>query len=329
VKLGSISGRYFAMDRDKNFDRVQKAYDALVGQAELSFSNPVEFIKENYAKGVNDEFIVPALNSSYDKNEVALQDNDSFIFFNFRPDRAREISHLIFDSNLYDYQTKNKKNNIYFVTMMKYDGITPSAVAFAPQQIKNGLGETLANNKVRQLRVAETEKYAHVTFFFDGGEDIDYAYENKIIVESAKNISYDEVPQMGAYEICEHIINKMDNNDVIIANFANGDMVGHTGNFEATIKAVEIVDECIGKIYEAAQIHGYTLMITADHGNADKMLDENDEVVTSHTSNKVPFIVTDKNISLKENGKLANVAPTMLKYINVDVPDEMEESLIN
>jgi 2,3-bisphosphoglycerate-independent phosphoglycerate mutase len=327
VKLGTIGGRFFGMDRDNNFDRVKKYYDAIVcNDNSNEFNDCFEYVQDFYKKNILDEFIEPAFNKKFSKSEISLKDNDAVIFFNFRPDRAREMSHLIKESSLYQYKNEWKKN-IFFVTMMNYEGIIPNAIAFPPMEINNCLGKIIETNSLSQLRIAETEKYAHVTFFFDGGKDITYKDEKKIIIDSPKVKTYDLMPQMSAYKICDEIINSMDKYDVIIANFANGDMVGHTGNFEATKKAVAVVDECIGKIYKKSLETNTTLFITADHGNADIMLDDNDEMVTSHTISPVPLIITDKDLNIKK-GRLANIAPTILKYLKIEIPSEFEEPII-
>jgi 2,3-bisphosphoglycerate-independent phosphoglycerate mutase len=209
--------------------------------------------------------------------------------------------------------------------MMNYEGIVPSMVAYPPREIKNVFGKIIEENNLKQLRIAETEKYAHVTFFFDGGVEQNYQGEEKIIIPSPKVATYDLAPEMSANEVCRTLIERMKDFDVIIVNFANGDMVGHTGNFEATVKAVQTVDKCVGEIYDKAQEYGATLFITADHGNADEMLNDNDEVVTSHSTNVVPFIVTDSSYKLNSNGKLGNIAPTILEYLGIDKPSEMNE----
>jgi 2,3-bisphosphoglycerate-independent phosphoglycerate mutase len=302
----------------------------LLGNAKNTFVDPLNYIQQMYKENITDEFLLPAINKSYPKEEITIQDNDAVIFANFRPDRARELSHLIFGSTYYDYTPSIRRNDLFFVTLMSYEGIVPSAVAYPPTRLKNVLGAVLANNNLRQLRIAETEKYAHVTFFFDGGEEITYPHETKIIIPSPKVTTYDLKPEMSANEVCEKLIANMSNNDVIICNFANGDMVGHTGNLEATIKAVQTVDEVIGRIYEESKVFGYTMFITADHGNADEEVNECGCVVTCHTLSPVPFIVTDVNIKLNENGKLSNIAPTMLDYMSINTPTEMDEpTLIN
>jgi 2,3-bisphosphoglycerate-independent phosphoglycerate mutase len=271
--------------------------------------------------------ITPVLNGSYEIKDVTIQDNDSVIVANFRPDRSRQISHLIFDSNYYDFVPSVRRKNLFFVTLMKYEGIEPTMIAYELKKLPNVLGKVLMDNNLTQLRIAETEKYAHVTFFFDGGVENNYVGEEKIIIPSSKVATYDLKPEMEAYVICDKILDRMTDFDVIIVNFANGDMVGHTGNFKATVRAVEVVDEAIGKIYEKAQETNTTLFITADHGNADEMLNDNDEVITSHTTNMVPFIVTDKAIKLKDNLQLGNIAPTILDYLDIEIPAEMLEKI--
>lgn len=327
IKLGSIGGRYYAMDRDNNWDRVEKEYNTLIGKETNSFNNPFEYIGESYNNNVYDEYIPPALNSSYKKDEIIIDDNDSVIFINYRPDRARELSHMIFNSSAFLYQNERKKN-IYFVTMMKYDGISPSSIAFDAMKIKNSLAEVIEENNLFQLRIAETEKYAHVTFFFDGGEEKKYEHETKIIIPSSKVSSYALIPEMSAYKICDELINNMNNNDFIVCNFANGDMVGHTGNFDATVRAVEVVDECIGKIYQESLKNDYTLFITADHGNADEMINEKNEIVTSHSIHDVPFLITDNKIKNLNFGKLSDIAPTILKYLEIKIPKEMDGEIL-
>jgi 2,3-bisphosphoglycerate-independent phosphoglycerate mutase len=325
IKLGMISGRYYAMDRDKRWERVETAYQTLIGQPKQTFKDPINYIQSMYDQNITDEFILPALNEEYGQDKVTLADNDAVIFANFRPDRARELSHLIYGSSYYDYNPTTRRQHLFFVTMMNYEGIQPSIVAYPPVKLKNVFGEVLAKNNLRQLRIAETEKYAHVTFFFDGGEEITYPHETKIIVPSPKVTTYDLKPEMSANEVCEKLIANMPNNDVIICNFANGDMVGHTGNLEATIKAVETVDHMVGNIYQQAIKNDFTMFITADHGNADEEIDENGHRVTAHTLSPVPFIVTNPNIKLVNDGKLGNIAPTILDYMGIDIPSEMDQ----
>lgn len=321
-KIGMISGRYYAMDRDQRWDRVQLAYSTLIGQDKNTFNDPVTYIQSQYNKKITDEFIEPAINND---DNVIIHDNDVVIFANFRPDRARELSHCLFNSTYYQYQPPKRVQLSYFVTMMKYEGIEPSAIAFGPTDLTNTLGQVISEHNLSQLRIAETEKYAHVTFFFDGGKEINYPKETKIIVPSPKVATYDLQPEMSANEVCDKLIANLANNDVIICNFANGDMVGHTGNLQATIQAIECLDSCLKKIYDAAKDQ-FTLFITADHGNADEEIDEHGNIVTAHTLSPVPFIICDKNISkIANNGKLSNIAPTILKYMGITIPKEMDE----
>ena len=328
VVIGSISGRYYSMDRDKRWERVQQAYNAIIGETTNKFTDVETYVQESYKNNVTDEFIVPAINASVDKSEVALSDNDAVIFANFRPDRARELVHCIYGSTYYDYKPSIVKKNIFMVTMSQYEGITPSAVAFPPVKLKNILGEVIEKNGLSQLRIAETEKYAHVTFFFDGGKEIDFQNEKKILVPSPKVATYDLKPSMSATEITEELIPTIGKFDVTILNFANGDMVGHTGNLPATIAAIECVDVQLKRIYEECQAKGVTMFILADHGNAEEMLTNDEKPVTKHTTNPVWFIVTDKNYTIAPGGKLANIAPSILKYLNINIPLEMDEKPI-
>ncbi len=326
--IATIAGRYYAMDRDKRWDRVEKAYEAILGKAENKFNNLEEYINLMYSKDINDEFIEPAMLDSSSDN--FLNDNDVVIFANFRPDRARELSHIIYKSNYYDFEpTSGRKSNLYFAIMMPYEGIEPNTILYPNEEIKNTLGHVIANNNLKQLRIAETEKYAHVTFFFDGGVEIDFPNEKKILIDSPKVPDYKQTPKMSATTITNQLLEVINEYDLIILNFANPDMIGHTGDFQATVEAIQWIDYLIGVIYEKINELGGTMFITADHGNADRMLDENNKVVTAHSINDVPFICTDKNIQLKEKGKLSNIAPTILDYMGIEKPAEMdEESLI-
>lgn len=329
TKIGTISGRYYAMDRDKRWDRVDQAYQTMIGNSQRTFNDIKKYINDSYQNGVTDEFLLPASNANFTSKDISINDNDAIIFANFRPDRARELSHCIFGSNYYDYVPISRKQNLFFVTMMTYEGIIPSMVAYPQIILKNTLGEIISKNNLSQIRVAETEKYAHVTFFFDGGVEVVYPNETKIIVPSPKVATYDLKPEMSAYEVCDVILKHMDNIDVIIANFANGDMVGHTGNLQATIKGIETIDACLKKIYDKSLLTGTTLFITADHGNADMVLTDDNKPYTSHTLNPVPFVTTDGNLKFINGGKLANIAPTILEYLDINIPNEMnEKSLI-
>jgi 2,3-bisphosphoglycerate-independent phosphoglycerate mutase len=245
---------------------------------------------------------------------------------NFRPDRARQISHLLYKSTYYKFQPTIRRKNLCYVTLMNYEGITPTMVAYPPIAYKNVLGEVISKNHLSQLRISETEKYAHVTFFFDGGKEINYPNEKKIIVPSPKVATYDLQPQMSCDELTKKILSSLGKFNLIIANYPNCDMVGHTANMDATIKAVEAIDRAIGQIYKKAIETNTTLFIIADHGNAETLIDKNNKPMTAHTTNPVPFLVTDKNVKLAKTGKLANVAPSILKYLQIKQPKEMDES---
>ena len=321
--LATISGRFYAMDRDKIFERNEKAYQALLGQAANQFTSGVAYIEAQYAKDISDEFLEPAINPSAN----FVQDGDSIIFYNFRPDRARQLTHLLIGSPIYDVQPSKPVKINQFVSMMKYEGID-TTIAYSEMEVKNPLGKVIAAAGLKQLRLAETQKYAHVTFFMDGGQDIVYENMERIMVDSLKIESYADAPQMSAAEITDQLLAKGAGFDLVIMNFANPDMVGHTGDLKATIKAVEILDQQIGRILTWIETIGGTLFITADHGNAEITEDENGNPATKHTSSPVMFISSDKNLKLK-NGKLANIAPTILEYLKLTKPASMtEDSLL-
>ena len=319
-KIATVMGRYYAMDRDQRWDRVQLAYNAIAcGKGEENDS-AYDAVKASYEKEIYDEFVVPTV---INKN-ATVEDGDSFIFFNFRPDRAREITRCFVDSE-FDGFEREKISKINYVCMTQYDATMPNVeVAFKPEALTNTLGEILSKSGMSQLRIAETEKYAHVTFFFNGGEEKVYDREDRALIPSPKVATYDLKPEMSAYEVTEEALKRIDSDlyDVIILNFANCDMVGHTGIMEAAVKAVETVDECAGKIVDKITSLGGTVIITADHGNADCMVDEDGGPFTAHTTNKVPFIVIGKDVNLHE-GRLADIAPTMLKLLNIEQPSDM------
>ena len=325
-KIASISGRYYAMDRDKRWDRVKKCYDALVnGEGEKATSATIA-IEDSYQKEVFDEFVVPTVICNGDTPIATIENHDSVIFFNFRPDRAREITRTIVDKDFNEFETK--KLDTYFVCFTNYDETMPNVkIAFKKEPLVNTLGEVLANNGLTQLRIAETEKYAHVTFFFNGGEEKQYAGEDRILVPSPKVATYDLKPEMSAYEVTDNVVKAIDSDkyDVIILNYANPDMVGHTGSLPAAIKAIETIDECVGKVVEAMLAHNGTMLITADHGNAEQMIDyKTGEPHTAHTTNPVPLILVTENSDLKiKSGKLADLAPTILELLNIEKPTEM------
>ena len=329
-KIASISGRFYSMDRDKRWKRVKKAYDALVNGIGSKYANVINAIENSYQKEVFDEFVEPTVITSADGETpiATIEENDSIIFFNFRPDRAREITRTIVDKNFNEFETK--KINTYFVCFTSYDETMPNVhIAFKKEQIKNTLGEVLSNNGLTQLRIAETEKYAHVTFFFNGGEEKQYKGEDRILVPSPKVETYDLKPEMSAYEVTDKVVEAILNQkyDCIILNYANPDMVGHTGSLEAAIKAVEVIDECVGKVVKAINEKAGNLIITADHGNCEQMIDySTGEPHTAHTTNLVPLILVsncNQNIKLKSEGKLADLAPTILELIGLEKPEEM------
>lgn len=316
-KIATIGGRYYGMDRDNNFDRLQKGYDAIVNSIGEYPNSPKEFIEESYKNGVYDEFFIPAV---FEK-DGNIQENDGLIVFNYRKDRIREILTALTNPSFNDMPVI-RFNNLKTVTMMPVVESVIAEHAYSDPVLKNILGEYIEKQNKSQLRIAETEKYAHVTFFFDGGKEIDYQNEKKILIPSPKVATYDLKPEMSAYEVNEQLLNELGNFDLVILNFANGDMVGHTGVLEAAIKAVESVDECLGKIYEKVKELNGVLIVTADHGNCEEMLDENNNILTAHTTNPVPFIVTKEEINLQP-GKLGDIAPTILELMNLDIPEEM------
>ncbi|WP_440452516.1 2,3-bisphosphoglycerate-independent phosphoglycerate mutase [Ruminococcus intestinalis] len=322
-KVATVSGRYYAMDRDNNWDRVEKTYAAMVyGEGEKA-DCPVCAVKNSYDKGVTDEFVVPVVV----EGGAQVKPNDSIIFFNFRPDRAREITRTFVDPEFKGFERKNGFFPVNFVCMTQYDATMPNVdVAFKPQTLKNTLGEYVSNKGMTQLRIAETEKYAHVTFFFNGGVEKQYEGEDRILVKSPAVATYDLQPEMSAYEVTDKLVPAIESGkyDMIILNYANCDMVGHTGVFEAAVKAVEAVDTCVGRVVEAIKKIGGVALITADHGNADKMVDADGSPFTAHTTNPVPFCVVGYDCQLREGGRLADIAPTMLQIMGLEQPAEMD-----
>ena len=330
-KIASISGRYYAMDRDKRWERVKKCYDALVkGEGNKSTSATIA-IEDSYQKEVFDEFVVPTVICNGETPIATIGEHDSVIFFNFRPDRAREITRAIVDPKFDGFETK--KMETYFVCFTNYDETMPNVkIAFKKEPLVNTFGEVISKNGLKQLRIAETEKYAHVTFFFNGGEEKQYPGEDRILVPSPKVATYDLQPEMSAREVTEKVVEAINLNkyNVIILNYANPDMVGHTGSLPAAIKAVETIDECVGKVVEAMLAHDGTMLITADHGNCEQMIDyKTGDPHTAHTTNPVPLILVTKNEKLKiKEGKLADLAPTMLDILGIEKPEEMTGEII-
>ena len=329
-KIASISGRFYAMDRDKRWERLQKAYDALVNGVGEKAGTAAKAIEESYQKEVFDEFVLPTLICNGDEPVATISKNDSVIFYNFRPDRAREITRALTDKDFDAFETKNL--DLFYVCFTNYDETIKNVhIAFKKEELKNTFGEIVSNNGLTQLRIAETEKYAHVTFFFNGGEEKQYKGEDRILVPSPKVETYDMKPEMSAYEVTDKLVEAILSKkyNVIILNYANSDMVGHTGNLDAAIKAVEAVDGCIGRVVEAVEKVGGVLLITADHGNSEQMIDyKTGEPHTAHTTNPVPLVLVGKEVKLKP-GRLADLAPTMLDIMDIKKPKEMTgESLI-
>ena len=331
-RIASITGRFYAMDRDKRWQRIERAYNALVhGEGEKETSATIA-IEKSYQKEVFDEFVEPTVICNNSNEAIAtISKNDSVIFFNFRPDRAREITRTLVDKDFKEFQREYFP--LYYVCFTNYDETIKNVhIAFKKEEIKNTFGEIISKKGMTQLRIAETEKYAHVTFFFNGGEEKQYPGEDRILVPSPKVETYDMKPEMSAYEVTDKVVEAINSKkyDCIILNYANPDMVGHTGSLEAAIKAVETVDEGVGRVVEAIKKNGGILIITADHGNCEQMIDyKTGEPHTAHTNNPVPLILVGKeDVKLKE-GKLADLAPTMLELMGLEKPEEMTgESII-
>ena len=327
-KIGVISGRFYAMDRDKRWERLAKAYDALTLSEGLSARNCREAIENSYAKDETDEFVLPTI-----VNAVPIKDGDSVIFINFRPDRAREITRALVDPDFDGFERRQIVNGLTYICMTEYDATMPNVeLAFPPEDVEPTLGGTIAKLGLKQLRIAETEKYAHVTFFFNGGVEEPNPNEDRILIPSPKVETYDLMPEMSAPEVTKTVIEKIneDKYDLIILNFANPDMVGHTGVFDATVKAIETLDGLVGEIADAILSKDGQILLTADHGNADYMIDEKGEVVTKHSVSKVPLchICNEPARFKAESGKLADIAPTLLTLMGLDVPDGMEGDVL-
>lgn len=331
--IASVMGRYYAMDRDNRWERVQKAYDALtMGEGEVA-RNAVEAATQSYAKGVTDEFILPTVICKDGKPVRRIQKGDSIIFFNFRPDRAREITRALIKEDFTGFERKSGFLAPHYVGFTQYDAtFNEIHTAFLPQSLTNNLGQIFAQKGLKQLRIAETEKYAHVTFFFNSGVEAPNPGEDRVLIPSPKVATYDLKPEMSAYEVTDKAIElvKSGKYDVMILNYANCDMVGHTGVFDAAVKAVTAVDGCLKRLIEAIQSVGGQAIVTADHGNADKMMEADGSPFTAHTTNPVPFIVVKEgDFKLAEGGILADVAPTLLDMMGIEKPAEMEgKSLI-
>ena len=319
-KIATVMGRYYAMDRDKRWERVQMAYDAMVYGEGHHSSDPVAAVAESYANGITDEFVEPVVIDP----DGTISDNDSIIFFNYRPDRAREITRAIVDSDFDGFAREFFPTT--YVCNTEYDASMPNVLVAWPRiAVKNGLGEYLSSMGMTQLRIAETEKYAHVTFFFNGGVEKQYPGEDRVLVPSPKVATYDLQPEMSAFEVCDKCVERIESGayDVIILNFANCDMVGHTGVLEAAVKAVETVDTCVGRVVDATLKMGGIAMVTADHGNAEDMKQPDGSPMTAHTTNLVPFILCGAGTELRP-GRLADIAPTILDVMGLACPEEMD-----
>ena len=320
--IASITGRYYAMDRDKRWERVKIAYDALTAGIGQSSEDPIKDVSVSYVKGTTDEFILPIINTNVDGR---IADGDAVICFNFRTDRCREITQVLSQQDMPEFEIK--KLNLHYTTMTEYDKTYQNVhVIFETDNLNKTLGEVLAENGKTQIRIAETEKYPHVSFFFSGGREQPFEGEKRIMIPSPKVATYDLQPEMSAYEVTDAIVPEIEKEtaDFICLNYANADMVGHTGIFEAGIKAAETVDSCVARVVNAALQHNYTVFLTADHGNADYMLNEDNTPNTAHTLNPVPLFVIDNDWKGKLNpGKLGDIAPTILQFMQLPVPKEM------
>jgi 2,3-bisphosphoglycerate-independent phosphoglycerate mutase len=324
-EIATICGRYYVMDRDNRWNRTEKAYDMLVLGKGILKTSPKEAILDSYKNGITDEFVLPTIINK----EGLISDNDALIFFNLRSDRPREITKALIEKNFSSFLRKKVLENLYFVTMTEYEKDLPiKAIAFEPEMIENCLSEVISKQGLSQLHIAETEKYAHVTFFFNGGRERPFYREDRVLIPSPQVATYDLEPKMSAEAVCRSVLNGLGRFNFIVVNFANPDMVGHTGDLAATIKACEEVDFCLGKIVALAESLNYEIIIIADHGNAEQMKSEDETPSTSHTTNKVPFIYIGKNYEIRDiiGPKLGNIAPTILDLMSIEKPKEMTEN---
>lgn len=326
-EFASVSGRYYSMDRDKRWERVEKSYRAMVYGEGPAYTNPLDVVTDSYEKGIHDEFILPSVITKENGEPVAtIQDNDAVIFYNFRPDRAIQISNTFTNEDFRSFDRGEKHpKNLFFVCMTHFSETVDGYVAFKPTNLDNTIGEVLAQNNLTQLRIAETEKYPHVTFFMNGGREAEFPGEERILIASPKVATYDLKPEMSAYEVTDALVDAInaDKFDVILLNYANPDMVGHSGMLEPTIKAIETVDECLGRVVDLILAKGGTAIITADHGNADEVVTLEGNPMTAHTTAPVPVIVTKAGGELRQGGILADLAPTILDLIGIAKPAEM------
>ncbi|MFC2947213.1 2,3-bisphosphoglycerate-independent phosphoglycerate mutase [Virgibacillus sediminis] len=332
-KIATVSGRYYSMDRDKRWERVKKAYDAMVYGMGPTYWNAFEVVDDSYANEIYDEFVIPSVIVDEDGEPVGkVEDEDSIIFYNFRPDRAIQISRTFANKDFRDFDRgEGAPKGLDFVMLTNFSESVDGYVAYEPVNLDNTVGEVLSQNNLNQLRIAETEKYPHVTFFMSGGREAEFPGEKRILIDSPKVATYDLKPEMSAYEVTDALLEELEtgNQNAIILNFANPDMVGHSGMLQPTIDAIETVDECLGKVVDKILELGGNAIITADHGNSDEVLTEEGKPMTAHTTNPVPIIVTKEDAELRDGGILADIAPTLLDLLNVDKPKEMTgESLI-
>jgi len=333
-RIATVQGRYYAMDRDKRWERVEKSYRAMVYGDGPKYTDPIRAVRESYEKSVYDEFVMPTVITDGDGSPVSLvESEDAVVFFNFRPDRAIQLSQVFTNEDFRGFDRGDKApKDLYFVCLTLFSESVGGFVAYKPKNLDNTFGEVLVQQGKTQLRIAETEKYPHVTFFFSGGRDQELPGETRVLINSPKVATYDLQPEMSAYEVADAAVREInsDKHDAIILNFANPDMVGHSGMLEPTIKAVEATDECMGRVVDAVLAKGGVVLITADHGNADMVIGPDGRPFTAHTTNPVPLIVTKQGVTLRENGILADIAPTLLDLLELPQPVEMTgQSLIN
>ena len=326
-EIATIAGRFYAMDRDNRWERVKKSYDAIAYGEGVKYEDPIKAVDDSYAEEVYDEFVEPVVLTDSEGQPIGpMEDEESIIFFNFRPDRAIQISRTFANDDFDGFDRgEHAPKNLHFIGMTQYSDAVNSMIAFPPNNLKNTVGEVLANHGKKQLRIAETEKYPHVTFFMSGGRENEFDGEERILIDSPKVSTYDQKPEMSAYEVTDALLGELDadKHNAIILNFANPDMVGHSGMLEPTIKAIEAVDECLGKIVDKIHEKGGHAIITADHGNSDEVTTLDGDAMTAHTTNPVPVIVTQEGAELRDGGILGDLSPTLLELLNIDLPEEM------
>jgi 2,3-bisphosphoglycerate-independent phosphoglycerate mutase len=326
-KIATVSGRYYSMDRDKRWDRVQKSYNAMVYGEGPTYKRALDVVEDSYANGIFDEFVIPSVIIDEDGEAIGkVEDEDSIIFYNFRPDRAIQISRTFANEDFHDFDRgPNVPKKLDFVMLTQFSESVDGFVAYEPVNLDNTIGEVLSQHNMKQLRIAETEKYPHVTFFMSGGREQEFPGEKRILIDSPKVATYDLKPEMSAYEVTDALLAELDKGEInaVILNFANPDMVGHSGMLEPTIKAIEVVDECLGKVVDKITELGGPAIITADHGNSDEVITLDGQPMTAHTTNPVPVIVTKDGVDLRDGGKLADLAPTLLDLLSIEKPKEM------